>query len=156
MKKLNLFLDEEFIFPINLGLIRVVKKLPAHELFYHMGIQNNLFFSRKNDLKIKKKYYEYSHIIFETFHEETQNKLVFLENKSIFSQQYREIDQLFVEEDLVNYLLKNVKDADYIIKTSENIIDFSLILQRKNILFHIQTVTLSKDDELYQILQYYE
>jgi hypothetical protein len=53
-------------------------------------------------------------------------------------------------------LLDHFQDVDYLIKTSETFDDFSLILLPENLVFKTQEFTLSSDEELYQLIQYYE
>ena len=45
---------------------------------------------------------------------------------------------------------------EYILHSSEQFPDFSVILLPENLVFPIQDYTLSSDEELYQIIQYYE
>lgn len=63
---------------------------------------------------------------------------------------------LFSDEEDVNFLLPDCKDVDYIIKTSDNIAEFSLILLPENMMFQIQNLELTSDDELFHLIQYYE
>jgi hypothetical protein len=47
-------------------------------------------------------------------------------------------------------------DVDYLIKTSDYIDDFSLILLPEFSVFNIQTFSLSSTNERYQLIKYYE
>lgn len=64
--------------------------------------------------------------------------------------------ELFTEEENIKFLLNNQVDVEYILHSSEQFPDFSVILLPENLVFPIQDYTLSSDEELYQIIQYYE
>ncbi len=156
MKNLKLFLDDEDEEDLSLGLIRLVKNLPGYEFFYHINSINESKFNRIDDLIKVGLYYDYAHARFETFHFETKTCIQIISNKSISTTKKKEQLELFSHEEEFNYLLPLHKDVGYIIKTSDNINDFSLILTPENIMFSIQNFQLSPDDELYKLIQYYE
>jgi hypothetical protein len=62
----------------------------------------------------------------------------------------------FSEEENIKFLLNNQVDVEYILHSSEQFPDFSVILLPENLVFPIQDYTLSSEEELYQIIQYYE
>ena len=70
--------------------------------------------------------------------------------------QKKKSTELFNNEEDTKYLLENFNDVDYLIKTSEPFDDFSVILLPENLVFQIQEYLLSSDEELYQLIQYYE
>jgi len=156
LKNLRLFLDTEEEESLSIGLVRTAKSIPDHQLFFKINKDNKMNFSRISDLHIQGEYFEYNHSVFEAFHQEASTCIRFINNKSSISTKRKEINQLFTEEDDVNYLLPYFKDVDYIIKTSDNIADFSVILLPENITFQVQSYKLTSDEELYQLIQYYE
>jgi len=156
LKSLKLFLESEEEESVNIGLARLVKPMPDYELFFQMNRTNDFTFSRIKDLEIVRTFYHYYHTVFEAYHEETKNCIRFVSNRSIKSEQKKEINMLFSDEEDVNFLLPDCKDVDYIIKTSDNIAEFSLILLPENMMFQIQNLELTSDDELFHLIQYYE
>ena len=156
MKNLKLFLESEEEESIHIGLARLIKPVSDHELFFQINRENDFFFSRINDLEIVRTYYQYYHVVFEAYHDITKNRIRFISNKSVKSDQKKEINMLFSDEQDVNFLLPECKDVDYLIKTSDNIDEFSLILLPENMMFQIQNLELHTDDELYHLIQYYE
>lgn len=157
MKNLKLFLDDEDEQAIELGLIRLAKDLPAHELFYHINAANDgLNFKRKNDLHVCGSYFNFAHLRFETYDFATKNCIQFISNRSVTSEQKKQQNELFSNEENINFLLPFHREVDYIVKTSDNIDDFSLILLPENFMFPIQPFTLHSGDALYDIIQYYE
>lgn len=157
MKNQKLFLEDEEDYAIELGLIRLAKDLPAHELFYHINAHNEgLNFHRKDDIHIAGSYFDYHHLLFQGYHFETKNCLRVLSNRSVTSTQKMAQNELFSDEEEVNYLLPMHREVDYIIKTSDNIADFSVILLPENTMFPIQPYTLFSDDPLYDLILYYE
>lgn len=156
MKSQKLLLSDDEDEDLTLGLVRLTKDVPDHELFFKINHNNESKFSRIDDLKKIGKYNDYYHSRFETYHFETKTCIQFIANKSSKYLEKKEQNELFSEEDIVNYLLPFHQEVDYIIKTSEIIPNFSLILLPENLMFPIQNFQLSSDDELYQLIQYYE
>lgn len=144
--------DEEFI----LGLVRLVKEVPDHELFYHLNTINSFSFSRIDDFIFRGTYYDHHFPRFEAFHCDTKICMHFISNRSTEFIQKKIPDQLFAEEQENRFLLSHSPDVDYIIKTSEPFDDFSVILHPENLMFKIQEFKLSSHEELYQTIQYYE
>lgn len=144
--------DEE----ITLGLVRLVKEIPAHELFFHLNSLNTFNFTRISDFVYRGHYYDHHFPRFETFHCDSKICIHMIANKSCGYEQKRVPDELFTGEQESRFLLSNSPDVDYIIKTSEPFSDFSLILHPENLMFKIQDFRLSPFEELYQTIQYYE
>lgn len=156
MKNQKLFLDEEEEIEIlHLGLLRQVIDLPPHEFFFKINQETPFQFSREKDLEVVTSHFCHTHLVYETCDERLKNKLRFIKNQSSETKKIKEITELFVEEEIENYLIP-MKDVDYIIKTSDNIDDFSVILLPESITFSIQNYTIDSDENLYQLIQYYE
>jgi hypothetical protein len=144
--------DEE----ITLGLVRLAKEIPEHELFYQLNILNSFQFSRIKDLVYNGIYYDYSFPRFEGFHRDSKVCIQFIANKSSQYIQKKVSTELFSGEQETKFLLDHFQDVDYLLKTSEPFGDFSLILLPENLMFPIQSFPLSPIEELYHIFQYYE
>lgn len=145
-------LDEE----ITLGLVRLAKEVPAHELFFQINTLNSFNFSRISDFLFQGNNFDYYFPRFQAFHNDSKICIHFISNKSCKNIQKKISTELFSEEYETKFLLDNFQDVDYIIKTSEPFDDFSLILLPENLMFQIQDFLLSPEEELYQIIQYYE
>ncbi|CAA7390289.1 IPExxxVDY family protein [Chryseobacterium fistulae] len=141
---------------ITIALVRLVKNVPNHEFFYKINQINELTFSRSIDLMIPGAYYDYYFPRFEAYHKYTKTCFTFISNKSSDSKQKKLQTELFSEEKNIKFLLNNQADVQYILHSSEQFPDFSVILLPENLVFPIQDYTLSSDEELYQIIQYYE
>lgn len=155
VQKQTLDFDEEEV-NIEIGLARLAKPIPDYELFYHINKLNEFSFSRTEDILIHGKYYDFYFSKFEAYHQENKTCIKFISNKSIFSEKKIEPTELFVDEDDRKFLLNNYKDVDYIITSSDSFPNFSLLLLPENIMFGIQNFSLSPDEELYNVIQYYE
>jgi hypothetical protein len=149
-------LDDIEFEDITIGLVRLAKDVPAHEFFYKINQANNLSFSRKKDLVFHGGYYDYFFPRFEAYHKFSRTCFTFISNKSSESKQKKVQTELFTEEENIKFLLNNQVDVEYILHSSEQFPDFSVILLPENLVFPIQDYTLSSDEELYQIIQYYE
>jgi hypothetical protein len=149
-------LDDIEFEDIAIGLVRLAKDIPAHEFFYKINQTNNLCFSRKKDLVFHGGYYDYFFPRFEAYHKSTKTCFTFISNKSSESKQKKIQTELFTEEENIKFLLNNQVDVEYILHSSEQFPDFSVILLPENLVFPIQDYTLSSEEELYQIIQYYE
>ncbi len=157
MKTQKILLDiEDEDENIPLGLARLAKDIPQHELFFHINTINSLNFTRIDDLVYHGEYFEYHFPRFQAFHNDSTVCIHFIGNKCCHSKQKKIATELFSGEFENKYLLENFQDVDYIIKTSEPFNDFSLILLPENLMFQIQDFTLSSEEELYHIFQYYE
>ena len=156
MKSLKLFLDAEDEEELTLALVRLSKKTAPHEFFFEVNHLSGSQFQRISDLEITGTYYNYFHARFEAYHKETKTCFQFLANASHHSINKKEVTELFTEEQSVNYLLPIHKDVDYLLKTSDTFADFSLILLPENLVFPLQEILLSSQEELYQLIQYYE
>ncbi|MFZ4931803.1 IPExxxVDY family protein [Chryseobacterium sp. Mn2064] len=149
-------LDDIEFEDIAIGLVRLAKDIPAHEFFFRINQTNNLSFSRKKDLVFHGGYYDYFFPRFEAYHKFSKTYFTFISNKSSESKQKKVQTELFTEEENIKFLLNNQVDVEYILHSSEQFPDFSVILLPENLVFPIQDYTLSSDEELYQIIQYYE
>ncbi|MEG0761381.1 hypothetical protein SAMN05421796_10716 [Chryseobacterium piscicola] len=141
---------------ITIGLVRVVKHLPDHEFFFKLNQNGELTFTRINDLVYHGSYYDYCFPRFEAYHKTTKTRFTFISNKSSESKQKKIQTELFSGEENIKFLLNNQVDVEYILHSSEQFPDFSVILLPDNLVFPIQDYILSSNEELYQIIQYYE
>ncbi|KMQ67106.1 hypothetical protein ACM39_15090 [Chryseobacterium sp. FH2] len=149
-------LDDIEFEDITIGLVRLAKNIPDHEFFFKINHNNNLKFSRKQDLVLHGDYYDYFFPRFEAYHKFTKTCFTFISNKSTESKQKKLQTELFSEEDNIKFLLNNQVEVQYILHSSEQFPDFSVILLPENLVFPIQDYTLGSEEELYQIIQYYE
>lgn len=157
MKNIKTFLDFEKSEAINIGLIRTSREIVPHELFFHINKNNEyLSFRREKDLKKEGNFHIYSHLCFKTYHKNLKCFAQIFSNKSIKAALKSIQGDLFSTEIGINYLLPQHRDVDYILQTTDNISDFSVFLRLEKFLFPIQNFTLSPDEELYNIIQYYE
>ena len=153
-QKFTLEIDEDDA--ITLGLVRLIKDVPDYELFHHLNVLNPFKFSRIADLIFRGKYYDYHFPRFEAFHHDTKICIHFIANQSSESFQKKITTELFNTEGDTKNLLDHFPDVNYLIKTSEPFVDFSVILLPENLVFKIQDFELSPIEELYQLIQYYE
>lgn len=149
-------LDETDDGEITIGLIRLLKKLPDHEFFFQINRINSFCFERIEDLIVEGFYYTYHFPVFEGYCKESKTRYHFFSNKSSESFKKREITELFTDEQNIKFLLNNFQDVNYIVKNSDVFSDFSLILLPENLTTPIQDFSLSSENELYQMIQYYE
>lgn len=148
--------DESEAFPIHIGLLSLVKKVPDYEFFYQVNQLNSFQFSRIDDLKLHGTYYDYFFAVFYAY--STLHKVGFhiLSNQSIFSVQKKTITEFFVDEQDVKCLLNNHQEIEYIIKRTDSYADFSVILFPEDNTFAVRELCVNKDEELHDILYYYE
>ncbi|ASW75797.1 hypothetical protein IQ37_01900 [Chryseobacterium piperi] len=149
-------LDDIEFEDIAIGLVRLAKNIPDYEFFFKVNQNNDLKFSRIEDLVFHGLYYDYYFSRFEAYHKFTKTCFTFISNRSSESKQKKLQTELFSEEENIKFLLNNQVDVEYILHSSEQFPDFSVILLPENLVFPIQDYTLSSDEELYQIIQYYE
>ncbi|MFC6268960.1 IPExxxVDY family protein [Frigoriflavimonas asaccharolytica] len=152
----NFILDDLEEDQETLGLIRAVKKIPEYEFIFAVNRINNFNFKRIKDLKYSGKYFDYNFSVYKGYDIEYKNCIHIFSNKSTSSLQKKEITELFVDEENERFLLNKYRDIDYIIKTTDDIHDFSLILLPKNIAFDVQKYIISSEEELYHLIQYYD
>ena len=146
VKKQFLKLEEDHT-EIVIGLIRLVKTIPEHELFFLLNKTNDFNFKRIDDIYIKGEYFDHQFSRYQAYDRYSKNCYSFISNKSILS----------IEKKVQNQLLLNLhQDVDYILTNSDMFADFSLILLPENFVFQIQEYSLSSEEELYQLIQYYE
>ncbi len=156
MKLQKILLDTEEEHEITLGLVRLIKDVPDYELFYHLNNINSFKFYRIGDFVFQGNYYDYYFPRFEAFHPDSNTQIYFISNKSCQSIQKKKSTELFSLEQETKFLLDNFQDVDYLIKTSDSFGDFSVISLPENLLFQIQDYVLAPDEELYQMILYYE
>lgn len=156
MKNIKFLLDEDEDCNLKVGLLRQIYATPAHEFFYHFNRNFNFNVHRISDLLIRGVYYDYQHPVYQMYHPEYKVLLQFVANTSAQSIVKREISELFVDENDVNFLLNHHPDVDYIVKSSDSYIDFSLILHAEDLMFQMQNFSIDVHDELHKLLQYYE
>jgi len=149
-------LDDIEFEDIAIGLVRLAKHIPDHEFFFRVNQNNNLIFYRKKDLILQGDYFDHYFPRFEAYHKSTKTCFTFISNKSSESKQKKLQTELFTGEDNIKFLLNNQVEVQYILHSSEQFPDFSVILLPENLVFPIQDYTLSSEEELYQIIQYYE
>lgn len=152
----NFILDDCQEDPQIVGLVRAVKQMPDYEFIFNINTANNFQFSRIEDLKFCGEYYDHFFSVYTGYDKEYKNCLTIISNKSTSYSQKKEINTLFIDEEKEKYLISKYKDIDFIIKTSDSINDFSLILLPKFLAFEVQEYILSSEEELHQMIQYYE
>lgn len=156
MKKFKLILDESDESEIHLGLLRLSKKIPDHEFFFHLNRLNDFNCKRTEDYLFCGTYFDYYYPKFRAYYQQRKSCIDFIANKNSESISKKDITELFTEETENRIFLRDFEDVDYIIKTSEPFPDFSVILLPENTAFQIQQFSLSSEHELYPIFQYYE
>ena len=152
----NIILDDSQEEDVLLGLIRTVKHMPDYEFFFQINSVNNFSLQKIEDLQYVGEYFDHYFTVYEGYDKVHKNCIKIISNKSTTSIQKKEITELFIEEEKEKYLISKYKDIDYIIKTSDGIDDFSVILLPKFLAFEVQEYILSSEEELYQMIQYYE
>lgn len=155
IKKQYLKLEEDRT-EINIGLIRLAKPIPEHELFFKINNLNTFKFSRISDILIKGEYYDHYFSRYQAYNKSTKDCYSFISNKSLLSVEKKVADQLFSDEFNIKFLLNLHPDVDYILTNTDMFADFSLILLPENLVFQIQEYPLSSEEELYHLIQYYE
>lgn len=157
MKSQKILLDiEDDDEQIILGLVRLAKDIPEHELFFHINKVNDFQLHRVKDLVMIGQDNDYHFPRFEAFHHESKVCIQFIANRSSHNIQKKMATELFSEEEDMKFLLNHFQDVDYLLKISEPSPDFSVILLPENLMFQIQNFPLSPTEELYQTMQYYE
>ncbi len=149
-------LDDTEFENITIGLVRLAKHIPDHEFFFKVNQINGLKFRRIEDFILNGEFFDYYFARFEAYHKFTRTCFTFISNKSSQSKQKKLQTELFLEEENIKFLLNNQVEVQYILHSSEQFPDFSVILLPENLVFPIQDYTLGSEEELYQIIQYYE
>ncbi|MCG2792492.1 MAG: IPExxxVDY family protein [Weeksellaceae bacterium] len=155
IKKQYLKLEEDLT-EINIALIRLAKPIPEHELFFFINDINTFKFSRTEDIQVKGYYFDHYFSRYQAYDHSSKNCFSFISNKSVSSVEKRVSNQLFSDESNIKFLLHLHQDVDYILTNSDMFAEFSLILLPENLVFQIQEYPLSSQEELYQLIQYYE
>lgn len=156
MKPKKLFLDQEEEESLNVGLIRLAKNIPDYEFFFQTNNLNFFQFIRKDDFIIHAEYNDYYFSCYIAYDNVSKNIWKIFSNKSIETIKKKEQDKLFSDEQDIKFLLEQHQEVDYIISSGDDFVDFSVILLPENLSFPIQDFSLEPDEELYQIIQYYE
>ncbi|WP_407404567.1 IPExxxVDY family protein [Chryseobacterium sp.] len=154
-QKLYDFDDIEFD-DITIALVRLTKHIPDHEFFFKLNNHNHFSFSRIDDLILHSNYYNHYFPRFEGYHKSSKTRFTFISNRSSQNKQKKTPTELFLYEENIKYLLNNQSEVEYILLCSEHFADFSVILLPENLVFPVQEYKLSSEEELYQIIQYYE
>lgn len=141
---------------ITIALVRLTKHIPDHEFFFRLNQNNDFNFIRIDDLILHGSYYNHFFARFEGYHKSTKTKFTFISNRSSQSTQNKLPTELFSHEEIIKFLLNNQSEVEYILLSSEQFPDFSVILLPENLVFPVQEFNLSSEEELYQIIQYYE
>ena len=155
IKKQYLKLEED-LSEINVGLIRLAKPILEHELFFSINNINTFKFKRVDDILIKGEYFDHSFSRYQAYDQSSKNCYSFISNRSVSFVQKKLQNQLFSDESNIKFLLNLHQDVDYILTNSDMFAEFSLILLPENFVFQIQEYPLSSEEELYQLIQYYE
>lgn len=137
-------------------MIRLAKPIPEHELFFSINQINDFKFKRVDDILIEGEYFDYHFSRYEAYDKFSKNCHHIISNKSIVSIRKKEQNELFSDESNIKYLLNLHQDVDYILSNSDIFAEFSLILLPENFVFQTQEYPLSSEEELYQLIQYYE
>ncbi|AQY21813.1 IPExxxVDY family protein [Riemerella anatipestifer] len=156
MKDNKIFLDLEEE-EISIGLLRLSRKIQDCELFFNINLLNSFKFSREKDFILKKGGRLYLFVQYQTYDEITKCTYTFIANKyydtRLEDRGHYDLFSNLVEE---VYLLPEYRDVDYILLTKDFLYDFSVILLPSSLVFPIQEISLSPEQELYQTIQYYE
>ena len=155
IKKQYLKLEED-LSEIDVGLIRLAKPIPEHELFFNINEINIFKFTRVQDVQIKGEYFDHYFSRYQAYDSSSKHCFNLISNKSIRSVQNKAQHMLFSDESNSKFLLNLHQDVDYILSNSDMFAEFSLILLPENFVFQIQEYSLSSETELYQLIQYYE
>ena len=156
MKNKKIFLDIFDEETLQVGLIRMAKKIPEHEMFFEINRHNTFCFNRIEDLKWGCADNEFSFSRYEAHHPEFQTCYHIIANRSFPNRRRENQNELFGDTSEVSYLMPKNTDVDYVFHAKESFNDFSVILLPENIFFRTQEFTLSPKSSLYQLLQYYE
>lgn len=148
--------DEIEFEDITVSLVRLVKSIPDHEFFYKLNQINNLCFSRIDDLIYECPDDKYHFPRYQAYHTITKTYFTFICNKSSDQIFRKSKKNVFGYEENVKFLLNNQREVEYILHSSEQFPDFFVISLPENLVFPLQDYNLNSNEELYQIIQYYE
>ena len=137
-------------------MIRLAKPIPEHELFFSINTLNPFNFTRMDDILIEGEYFDHYFSRYRAYDSYSKNCYHIISNKSILSVEKKVQNQLFADESNIKFLLNLHQDVDYILSNADMFAEFSLILLPENFVFQTQEYALSSDEELYQLIQYYE
>lgn len=155
MKKVNFLLDFDDFEELSIGFLPISSAVIEHELFYTLNKMNDFYFKRTEDLVYKGTYYDYYHSVFTAHQQSSKTSLMVIANQSYDSVQKKEITELFVDEQNVNFLLKNRPSGGYLIQLTPISDDFSLILLPEG-LSSIEKFNIKPSQKLYHLIETYE
>lgn len=149
-------MDDDAAEGISVGLLRLSKQLPPHEFFYHFNCANRqIYLKRIKDLKNIGRDYSSSHLRMEGYHREPRCQVQFIENRASESQVFEHQGNLFSDGADVNFLLPMHPDVDFVVRTTDNLDDFSLILLPEGLTFSIQNFQIDAGS-LSDLIQFYD
>lgn len=155
MKKVNFLLDFDDFEELSIGFLPISSTVIEHELFYTLNKINNFYFKRVADLVYEGTYYDYYHSVFVANQKSSKTLLMLIANQSYDIIQKQEITELFVDEQNVNFLLKNRLSSGYLIQTTPISDDFSLILLPEGS-SSIEKLNINPSQKLYHLIETYE
>jgi hypothetical protein len=141
--------------PLYIGYVKCQTILPTYNFFFEINKQNQFFFERKKDLIRHGEYFDYYYSVYEAKCETQQINYRFFSNHPIHTIQTKEISDLFGLE-MENKFLVDSSEIIYIASTSYFSANFSLILQTEKSIFQLEVQEIFSNDELFELIQYYE
>jgi hypothetical protein len=156
LKNKKLFLDTVEEEAITVGLIKLAHHLPCHEVFFKINQLNFFQFCRMEDIMVENQNHLYHFPRFEAYDCGTQTSFVLIANMPDRVEKVQEHFELFDGADENKYLLSSVKDIDYIVTSQEECADFSVIQLPQDLIFEIQEYSINPNEDLYQLIHYYE
>jgi hypothetical protein len=137
-----------------IGLLNLKSNLPSHEAIFHLNQINPYPFYRINDLVWEHQNNTYNFAAFEA-----KNTLGQVLYKLYVNQSFPKNSNvnLFLNQsiDEVNYLLKEYKDAKFIVVKEEHLLDFDAI-RLPDIYLPIKQVELKPKHLLNQLIEHHE
>ncbi|MDE5439287.1 IPExxxVDY family protein [Elizabethkingia meningoseptica] len=153
VKKIRLDFDDDE--PITVGLIRLTKPVPYHQFFFEINRKNEFQFRRTEDFITQHGLTQYEFLSMQGYDKGEKNCYQIIANKS-FKKEENTPSNLFEGLQEIHYLLEDLQDVDFLIKTQDSYPDFSLILFPENIIFPIQEYQIQPEELIYQYIQEYE
>ncbi|RQP08425.1 MAG: IPExxxVDY family protein [Chryseobacterium sp.] len=156
LKAKTFLLEDDDDEPMLIGLIRLVRKLPLHEIFFELNKHNPFVFRRAKDFITTSFAGETAHAVFKAYDESSDTDFTMISNLSFETSLSAPADNLFGSYTVVSHILRAHHDVDFLLIVKDSIPDFSLILLPDNLCFQIQPYRLDPDLELYKQILYYE
>ncbi len=156
MKPTDFLIDADDFEDIVIGFLTIHTSVLEHQLFYDTNKVNHFHFERVADFVFEGEYFRYYHSVFKGYHWESETTFTFFANKSHTTIQKKEITELFIDEGKVNFLLNNKSPNGYIMKSTNENEDFSLILLPKHIAYDWEKLILTPQQEIYYLIESYE